>query len=85
MLPIIHRAMRAAVIFLAHAFLACVLVFGTWLVDLFIRLLSGSKEIMIYGVLPLSYLSQTVGGCGYDRALRRFRRNRGGAGFEVGR
>ena len=84
MLPIIHRAMRAAVIFLAHAFLACVLVFGTWLVDLFIRLLSGSKEIMIYGVLPLSYLFQT-GGCGYDRALRRFRRNRGGAGFEVGR
>ena len=53
MLPIIHRAMRAAVIFLAHAFLACVLVFGTWPVDLFIRLLSGSKEIMIYGVLPL--------------------------------
>ena len=29
--------------------------------DLFIRLLSGSKEIMIYGVLPLSYMFQTVG------------------------
>jgi hypothetical protein len=60
MLPIIHRAMRAAVVFLAHAFLACVLVFGAWLVDLFIRLLSGSREILIYGVLPLSYLFQTV-------------------------
>jgi hypothetical protein len=60
MLTIIHRAIRAAVIFLAHAFLACVLVFGTWLVDLFIRLLSGSQEILIYGVLPLSYLFQTV-------------------------
>jgi hypothetical protein len=60
MLPIIHRALRAAVIFLSHAFLACVLVFGFWVVDLFIRLLSGSQEIMIYGVLPLRYLFQTV-------------------------
>jgi hypothetical protein len=60
MLPIIHRALRAAVIFLSHAFLACVLVFGTWVVDLFIRLLSGGQQILIYGVLPLSYLFQTV-------------------------
>jgi hypothetical protein len=60
MLPIIHRAARAAVIFLSHAFLACILVLGTWLVDEFIRLLSGSQEILIYGVLPLSYLFQTV-------------------------
>jgi hypothetical protein len=60
MIPIIQRAIRAAAIFLSHAFLACVLVFGFWLVDLFIRLLSGSQEIMIYGVLPLRYLFQTV-------------------------
>jgi hypothetical protein len=60
MLPIIHRALRAAAIFLSHAFLACVLVFGTWIVDQFIHLLSGSQEILIYGVLPLSYLFQTV-------------------------
>jgi hypothetical protein len=60
MLPILHRALRAAVIFLCHAFLACVLVFGAWLVDVFIHLLSGTGEILIYGVLPLSYLFQTV-------------------------
>jgi hypothetical protein len=47
MLPIIHRALRAAAIFLSHAFLACVLVFGTWIVDQFIHLLSGSQEILI--------------------------------------
>jgi hypothetical protein len=55
MLPIIRRALRAAAIFLSHASLGCVLVFGTWVVDQFIRLLSGSQEILIYGVLPLSY------------------------------
>ncbi len=60
MLRIFHRALRAAVIFLCHAFLACVLVFGAWLVDAFIHLLSGSSEILIYGVLPISYLFQTV-------------------------
>jgi hypothetical protein len=33
----------AEVIFLAHAFLACVLVFGAWPLDLLIRVLSGGK------------------------------------------
>lgn len=49
MLPILRRALRAAVIFLCHAFLACVLVFGAWVVDGFIHLQSGSGEILIYG------------------------------------
>jgi hypothetical protein len=36
------------------------LVFGAWAVEGFIHLLGGSGEILIYGVLPISYLFQTI-------------------------
>jgi hypothetical protein len=54
MLQILHRALRAAVIFLCHAFLVCALVFGAWSVDRFIHLLTGSGKILVYGMLPIS-------------------------------
>ena len=54
--------------------LACVLVFATWLVDLFIHSLSGDREILIYGVLPLDVaMISLFGAYGVIEAARALR------------
>ena len=56
----IQKALRAAVILIAHALIACVLIVCTWAVDHLILTLNHGQEMMVYGRLPLSFLFQTI-------------------------
>jgi len=57
----LYRALRAAVIFICHAALACVIVVCVWVVDQLIRLLGhDSTGMLLFGRVPLAYLFQTI-------------------------
>jgi len=56
----IEKALRAAVVLICHAFLACGLVVLVWGIGALIRALNGGHDILIWGRLPLEYLFQAI-------------------------
>lgn len=56
----LQKAVRAGIVLIAHAFIACVLIVCTWMVDHLILALNHGQEMLVYGHLPLSYLFQTI-------------------------
>ena len=60
MIESLHKALRAAVVVIGHAFIAAVLVICAWAIDTLLHFLNGEKEMLVFGHLPLAYLFQTI-------------------------
>jgi hypothetical protein len=56
----VWRAFRAAVAFLGHLMLVLLLVFSIWALEQLVVWLWGQREPMLYGIIPLKWLFNTM-------------------------